>query len=321
MAATREKRSNAGNKMSRLLEAEDEDDFYKTTYGGFNEEEGDNEYESENSESEDTDSDISIDENDEVKSDVEDEDGKRKKKGVNTKAYKEPVKKVVKTEKPKEKKPPKPKVSAVQIYHTPVKKTLRKSTADKTKERQDREKTKEAREKMLKEMAAQKNVAEVRRLTQEELLEEAKITEEENLQSLEDYKRLEMEKKKNRIQKQINKGPMIKYQSFTMPLIEELPMETEINVDDIMEPQKKSEDICEISEKCSRTFITFTDDRTFKEYFPQKKPKLSQKQYCPVTKLPAKYFDPITQTPYATAEAFRLIREAYAQQQTERKRK
>ncbi|CAC5410908.1 VPS72 [Mytilus coruscus] len=290
--------------MSRLLEAEDEDDFYKTTYGGFNEEEGDNEYESENSDSDETDSDISIDENDEVKSDVEDEDGKRKKKGVNTKAYKEPVKKVVKTEKPKEKKPPKPKVSAVQIYHTPEKKTLRKSTADKTKEREDREKTKEAREKMLKEMAAQKNVAEVRRLTQEELLEEAKITEEENLQSLEDYKRLEMEKKKNRIQKQINKGPMIKYQSFTMPLIEELPMETEINVDDIMEPQKKSEDIY---------------DRTFKEYFPQKKPKLSQKQYCPVTKLPAKYFDPITQTPYATAEAFRLIREAYAQQQSDRK--
>ena len=50
---------------------------------------------------------------------------------------------------------------------------------------------------------------------------------------LEDYKRLELEKKKNRIQKQINKGPMIKYQSFTMPLIEELPMETEINVDDM----------------------------------------------------------------------------------------
>lgn len=37
MAATREKRSTAGNKMARLLEAEDEDDFYKTTYGGFNE--------------------------------------------------------------------------------------------------------------------------------------------------------------------------------------------------------------------------------------------------------------------------------------------
>ena len=37
MAATREKRNNAGNRMSRLLEEEDEDEFYKTTYGGFDE--------------------------------------------------------------------------------------------------------------------------------------------------------------------------------------------------------------------------------------------------------------------------------------------
>jgi hypothetical protein len=37
---------------------------------------------------------------------------------------------------------------------------------------------------MLKEIATQKRVAEVRRLTQEELLEEAKITEELNMQSL-----------------------------------------------------------------------------------------------------------------------------------------
>ena len=37
MAAERSRRHNAGNKMSRLLEAEDEDDFYKTTYGGFTE--------------------------------------------------------------------------------------------------------------------------------------------------------------------------------------------------------------------------------------------------------------------------------------------
>ena len=35
MAAERSRRHNAGNKMSRLLEVEDEDDFYKTTYGGF----------------------------------------------------------------------------------------------------------------------------------------------------------------------------------------------------------------------------------------------------------------------------------------------
>lgn len=44
MAATREKRANAGNKMARLLNEEEEDDFYKTTYGGFDEVEQDNDY-------------------------------------------------------------------------------------------------------------------------------------------------------------------------------------------------------------------------------------------------------------------------------------
>ena len=37
LASSRDRRSNAGNRMSRLLEEEDEDDFYKTTYGGFDE--------------------------------------------------------------------------------------------------------------------------------------------------------------------------------------------------------------------------------------------------------------------------------------------
>ena len=44
MALTRERRSNAGNKMAKLLNEEEEDDFYKTTYGGFDEVEQDNDY-------------------------------------------------------------------------------------------------------------------------------------------------------------------------------------------------------------------------------------------------------------------------------------
>ena len=44
MAAERDRRNNAGTKMSRLLEEEDEDDFYKTTYGGFMEEADDVDY-------------------------------------------------------------------------------------------------------------------------------------------------------------------------------------------------------------------------------------------------------------------------------------
>jgi len=36
MASTRERRTNAGNRLSRLLEDEEQDDdFYKSTYGGI----------------------------------------------------------------------------------------------------------------------------------------------------------------------------------------------------------------------------------------------------------------------------------------------
>lgn len=43
----RERRTNAGNRMSKLLDEEEEcqDDFYKQNYGGFVETESDNEYE------------------------------------------------------------------------------------------------------------------------------------------------------------------------------------------------------------------------------------------------------------------------------------
>ena len=44
------------------------------------------------------------------------------------------------------------------------------------------------------------------------------------------YQRLESEKKKARVKKNVFKGAVIRYQSVTMPLIEELPTETEINV-------------------------------------------------------------------------------------------
>jgi hypothetical protein len=37
IANERPKRQNAGSKMSRLIENEEEDDFYKTAYGGFSE--------------------------------------------------------------------------------------------------------------------------------------------------------------------------------------------------------------------------------------------------------------------------------------------
>jgi vacuolar protein sorting-associated protein 72 len=56
------------------------------------------------------------------------------------------------------------------------------------------------------------------------------------LSSTEDYRRLELEKKKSRVQKVAYKGPLIRFQSVTMPLIEELPGESEINVDGDITP-------------------------------------------------------------------------------------
>ena len=70
------------------------------------------------------------------------------------------------------------------IKYFSAKKSLRNSTATKTAELEKRQKDREAQEKRLKEIAQRKNVSDVRRLTQEELLEEAKHTERINLKSL-----------------------------------------------------------------------------------------------------------------------------------------
>jgi len=66
------------------------------------------------------------------------------------------------------------------------------------------------------------------------------------------------------------------------------------------------------AEKCSRTFITFSDEVVYRRYFPsRRKLRSSDKSTCPVTGLPAKYFDPITRIPYASMEAFKVIRQSF----------
>lgn len=64
--------------------------------------------------------------------------------------------------------------------------------------------------------------------------------------------------------------------------------------------------------KCSRTFISFSDDETFERFFPKAKPpRLPVREICPVTHKPAVYRDPITDIPYSNIRAFKIIREAY----------
>ncbi|KAK8724892.1 hypothetical protein OTU49_010963 [Cherax quadricarinatus] len=338
MAATRDRRNNAGSKMSRLLEEEEEDDFYKTTYGGFMEEADDIDYQSEVEQDDEVDSDFSIDENDEPVSDQEDDaKGKQRKRGrLITKAYKEPksVQRESTASKVNEKKHSPKKQYAVFDLAALEKKGIRKSTQLKSAEtvKRQRERAEVERKRA---MNKRDRTPSFPRLTQEELLEEAKLTEEVNLKSLEKYELAELDRKKPKVIRRGFTSSFIRYQSTTMPLIQELkaPQEAHLeepNVDvDVTQEQLTSGAVPPCTENkentalikpgsdaeiCERTFITFSDEGTFKRSFKKTKPKIVQKSICPITRLPARYFDPVTQLPYATLQAFRVLREAYYQQ-------
>ncbi|KAM4665248.1 vacuolar protein sorting-associated protein 72 homolog [Discoglossus pictus] len=317
LAESRAPRKTAGNRMSGLLNAEEEDEFYKTTYGGFNEESGDDEYNEDRSASEDeVDSDFDIDEGDEPTSDQEDDEPKRKRRVV-TKAYKEPIQLL----KPKPKKPDAPSSSSQKSrQEKPApqeapedagdsRKHMRQSTTEHTRQTflRIQERQVQSRKK--------KGPHPDRPLTQEELLEEAKITEEINIRSLENYERLEADKKKHVQKKRRCIGPTIRYHSVVMPLITEVNVKEE-NVDIEGLDQEQTGDVAKPSAaapagKCSRTFITFSDDGTFEQFFSKPKAKFPVRELCPVTHKPAQYRDPITDIPYYNSRAFKIIRDAY----------
>ncbi|KAH0511180.1 Vacuolar protein sorting-associated protein 72-like protein [Microtus ochrogaster] len=134
------------------------------------------------------------------------------------------------------------------------------------------------------------------------------------------YERLEADKKKQVHKKRKCPGPIITYHSMTVPLVGE-PGPKEENVDvEGLDPAPAASALTPHTgtgaagapAHCSRTFITFSDDATFEEWFPQgRPPKVPVREVCPVTHRPALYRDPVTDIPYATARAFKIIREAY----------
>jgi len=397
MAAGRDRRGNAGSKMAKLLNEEEEDDFYKTTYGGFEEVEDDRDYQSEDSDSDRVDSDFDIDENAEPEAEDDDEEeGKRKRRGggVDTKAYKEPKKEKAAPEAKKKKKKKigkgeaetkdvkteEKKTSAggrrkrrneteaakvdAEVDAGPARKKVRATTSLKSAASGRRKKEEEIRKKMMSDLASRKNVSAVRRLTQEELLEEAKETEKQNLISLHEFQKLELEKKKAaRFTKLIRTGPQILFHSMTMPIVElqdpsrpptppstEPPAETipapaeappdrttsnpdaDPSAPDSAEPKGEGTESTAATAKkkllpeqsCERSFVTFTDLASFKRAFPdhyykmkgrsRTQNRIPERKYCPITGMLAKYFDPVTQTPYANLRAFKMIRETMHKQ-------
>ncbi|CAL9691557.1 unnamed protein product [Knipowitschia caucasica] len=325
-------RKTAGNRMSKLLDAEDEDDFYKTTYGGFNDESGDDEYHGDHSDTDDeVDSDFDIDEGDEPDSDQE-EDAPKRKSRVVTKAYKEPIK----VAKPKPKKPveeqkktEKTKVElkrkVTQEYKDVgesktkiTRKSVRKSTSEHT--RKTNQRLQERQYAPRRRRGAHRD----KPLSQKELLAEAKITAELNIRSLENYERLEADKKKQVHKKRRFDGPTIRYHSVLMPIVsssmlkeenvdvegldQDVPQTSAANPGTPSQPQQSTGGLC------SRTYITFSDEDAFEAAFPnraQAAPQLPVQEICPVTHKTALYRDPVTDIPYANARAFKIIREAY----------
>ncbi|XP_010217313.1 PREDICTED: uncharacterized protein LOC104571873, partial [Tinamus guttatus] len=128
----------------------------------------------------------------------------------------------------------------------------------------------------------------------------------------ENYERLEADKKKQVQKKRKCVGPVIRYCSVTMPLITELGKEENVDVEGLDQDAQQAEAAPAPGGKCSRTFITFSDDETFERFFPKaKQPRLPVRELCPVTHKPAVYRDPITDIPYSSIRAFKIIREAY----------
>lgn len=306
------------------------------------------------------DSDFSIDENDEPVSDHDDEAGgsgrkKSKRVGVVTKAYKEPPAKK-KAPCPAKPKPASPKKSPVKVpakQHSASsprytvfdsgRKSFRKSTALKTAATQSRIKQRTEDEKKKKKYIKVTEYIP----TQEELLAEAVETEKENTKSLEKFMRLEMEKKRTRPTKRQPTGPIIRYHSMSLPLIEDLDGKTiDLNtsavkaelmdVDGVEEatptppvskrarPTQRAMNAIKNGPRYERTFITFENDvheKLFDEIFQKRRSaslRSDRGKTCPITKLPARYFDPVTKVAYRSVAAFKIIREAYYRQLEER---
>ncbi|XP_030828336.1 vacuolar protein sorting-associated protein 72 homolog [Strongylocentrotus purpuratus] len=332
LVQSREKRANAGSKMHRLLAEEQEDEFYTTTYGGFQDESGDDEYSSEESDADSSsDSDIDAPEDDEPISGSDDEGTKRKRR-VMTKSYKEPaikpaskpaLKKSPTSHIPREKKeksttgtPSVKKRKHSSKDDSSVRKSSRRSTIQRVNEFEIRIKERETKAQISKQQKTKRKVPEMRRLTQEELLVEAKITEKKNLHSLYLFQQLQEEKKKTKVFKKAFMGPFIRFHSTSMP-VEPKIQEVDVNVEKVEQSQSGSTHPAtrgktKSGEKCCRNFITYSEPQMFKDSFPRGRKRAPPKQLCPITRYPARYVDPVTGIAFATKQAFKIIRETYA---------
>lgn len=113
--------------------------------------------------------------------------------------------------------------------------------------------------------------------TQEELLEEALITEEENIKSLEKFMKLELEKKKSRPTKRNFVEPLIRYKSLKLPI----SIKTKTRSGNVSETA-----IPEFEERTYVTFLNDINEECFKKVFKNKIPRQRYQSnlLCPITR-------------------------------------
>eukprot|EP00118_Oscarella_pearsei_P000731 m.5670 g.5670 ORF g.5670 m.5670 type:complete len:336 (+) comp13762_c0_seq1:187-1194(+) len=304
MAATRSRRETAGNRMGRLVQDETEEEFYKTAFGGFEEEPNDQEYDSSDSDEDSVDSDFDNPENEfaEPTSDNEEAEKRPKKKFAGAYSLKKKPARPPPVERKQKELPRKTKRfrrSSDSFGDDGENARLRKSTRSSVIENSASLKVKLEVEEVRRKMRIPKRKVFSVKMTQEEMLQQAEITEEENLASLNVYIQLEEEKRRLKsVKKPQIHGPFIRYQSVSMPMSDD---------HDFLVVSGRPPSVH------TRNFVTFSDEAAYPEkLFSQGNVKEVGKQYCVVTGLPAKYRDPVTGMPYANAEAFRIIRQYHS---------
>ncbi|XP_074574434.1 SWR1 complex subunit 2 isoform X2 [Curcuma longa] len=162
--------------------------------------------------------------------------------------------------------------------------TVRKSTRTAVIVRQAEREIRAALQASMKPIKRKKE-GEEKRMTQEEMLLEAAQTEIMNLRNLERVLAREEEvKKKAVVHKAVYDGPQIRFIS-----------------------------------RDGESHLEFIKGASFQNEITTTPVSYPEKTVCVITGLPAKYRDPKTGLPYATLEAFKLIRERFLKQEASRK--
>ncbi|KAI9504288.1 hypothetical protein GGI25_004301 [Coemansia spiralis] len=126
-------------------------------------------------------------------------------------------------------------------------------------------------------------------LTQEQLLEEAKQTETENLEKLREFQEQEAEEKRLQRMTALRKAPLL-----VQPVV-----------------HWKSSLVCNEKnlQKTQQYMLEHLDDEHYPLNYWGKHLSILPPKMCPITGLPARYFHPHARVPYANLQAYRILEE------------